>query len=582
MNKRKKKGLGIGLKVYSMLVVIIASFLVYNMVANMGLNEAKTTIDNLSETYLTIQQHNETVSKNVAEVRLYSNLIVLTPDENTVTQIMAAVPNFIEPIDVSLSEMHRLAESIDNAALMDALIVYEDKTHVLEENILQTVEYYKAGDKAAASANNGAMRGIVTELQEYQNTYTQILNESAKEAASYGREAVKFIQLIAMIINLVILGLCAVVVLIVSRTIVKPAKDATKHLNTIIKGIEEGEGNLTERLNVKYSDEIGQLSAGINAFLDQLQNIMIKLRGSSEGMTAQVNSINSSIVTSEGSASDVSATMQQMSASMEEISATLDTIAAGSRSMLESVHDMKGLAKEGVDVTDTIKLKAEDIRKDALNSKENTIKMLDTNKQLLEVAIENSRSVDKINELTNDILGIANQTNLLALNASIEAARAGEAGRGFAVVADEIRDLAERSKDTANNIQEISSLVTEAVTALASKSNEMLDFIDTTVLGDYDKLVDVANQYYADADQLDGMMDVIDDKSAELEENITNINDGIDGINTAVDESAQGVTQVADNASQLVEMLGSIRNDAESNREISDELSNEVAQFKHI
>ena len=582
MNKGKKKGLGIGLKVYSMLVVIIASFLVYNMVANMGLNEAKTTIDNLSETYLTLQQHNETVSKNVAEIRLYSNLIVLTPDENTVSQIMGAIPNFIEPIDVSLSEMHRLAESIDNAALMDALIVYEDKTHVLEENIMQTVAYRKAGDKAAATANNGVMRGIVTELQEYQNTYTQILNESATEAARYGREAVKFIQMIAMVINLVILALCALVVIIVSRTIVKPAKDATKHLNTIIKGIEDGEGNLTERLNVKYSDEIGQLATGINAFLDQLQNIMIKLRGSSEGMTAQVNSINSSIVTSEGSASDVSATMQQMSASMEEISATLDTIAVGSRNMLESVQDMKGLAKEGVDVTDTIKLKAEDIRKDALSSKENTIMMLDTNKQLLEVAIENSRSVDKINELTNDILGIASQTNLLALNASIEAARAGEAGRGFAVVADEIRDLAERSKDTANNIQEISSLVTEAVTALASKSNEMLDFIDTTVLGDYDKLVDVANQYYADADQLDGMMDVIDNKSAELEENITNINDGIDGINTAVDESAQGVTQVADNASQLVEMLGNIRNDAESNREISDELSNEVAQFKHI
>jgi methyl-accepting chemotaxis protein len=208
--------------------------------------------------------------------------------------------------------------------------------------------------------------------------------------------------------------------------------------------------------------------------------------------------------------------------------------------------------------------------------------MIGENKATLEAAVENSRSVDKINELTNEILGISSQTNLLALNASIEAARAGEAGRGFAVVADEIRNLAERSKETANNIQQISALVTDAVEDLAQNANGMLEFIDGTVLADYDKLVDVANQYYDDADKLDSMMDVIDNKSGELEENIANINEGIDGINTAVDESAQGVTMVADNTSQLVDMLGNIRLDAESNKEISDELSNEVSMFKHI
>ena len=208
--------------------------------------------------------------------------------------------------------------------------------------------------------------------------------------------------------------------------------------------------------------------------------------------------------------------------------------------------------------------------------------MIDENKATLEAAVENSRSVDKINELTNEILGISSQTNLLALNASIEAARAGEAGRGFAVVADEIRNLAERSKETANNIQQISALVTDAVEDLAQNASGMLEFIDGTVLADYDKLVDVANQYYDDADKLDSMMDVIDNKSGELEENIANINEGIDGINTAVEESAQGVTMVADNTSQLVDMLGNIRLDAENNKEISDELSNEVSMFKHI
>ena len=479
---------------FSALIVLVVAFFAYNMLSNMGMEQAKDSITSLSETYMKMQEHNEALSKNVAEARLYSNLIMFMPDQNQATQLANAMPGFIELIDVSMAEMTTYVQAVDNPELTKAFGDYAAQMKLVEANISGTTKAFLAGNKTDVASGNGGLRELVLVLQEYQNTFTEVLSKCATENATNGLKSIHFIQQMGIYITIVILLAIVGVVFITTFFVIKPAKVATKHVNTIIEGIEHGEGNLTERLAVKSKDEIGQLIIGINSFLEQLQ----------------------------------------------------------------------------------------DIREDALTSKNNTVVMIDENKKLLEVAIENSRSVDKINELTNDILGIASQTNLLALNASIEAARAGEAGRGFAVVADEIRELAERSKDTANRIQEISALVTEAVNKLAGNANDMLGFIDGTVLSDFDKLVEVANQYYGDADKLDAMMEVIDDKSTELENNITSINEGIDGINTAIEESAQGVTMVADSSAQLVEMLGNIRGDAENNRAISDELSDEVARFKHI
>lgn len=582
MKKESKKGFSIGVKVYTMIGILVIAFTVFSVISNLGINQAKDTIENLSNTYMKMQEHNEALSKNVAEARLYSNLIMFMPDEGQATQLANLMPNFITSIDASLAEMEIYAQQVNNPELTKAYEDYAAQMKLVEANISATAEAFLAGNKTDVASGNGGLRELVLVLQEYQTVFTDLLASSAAADAEYGVKSVQFIQDMALNVNIIVMIVALLAVIVINRSIIKPTKNATKHLNIIITGIEAGEGNLTERLAVKSKDEIGQLATGINSFLEQLQSIMLKLRNSSESLNVQVGNINSSIVVSENSASDVSATMEEMSASMEEISATLDTIASGSKEMLGAVQGMKELAKDGVDLTDTIKEKAQGIREDALTSKNNTIVMIDENRKMLEVAIENSRSVDKINELTNDILSIASQTNLLALNASIEAARAGEAGKGFAVVADEIRDLAERSKDTANNIQQISGLVIEAVDKLADNANGMLEFIDGTVIADYDKLVDVASQYYGDADQLDSMMGVIDERSADLENNISNINESIDGINVAIDENTQGVAMVADNAGQLVEMLGNIKEEAESNREISDELSNEVARFRHI
>ena len=114
---------------------------------------------------------------------------------------------------------------------------------------------------------------------------------------------------------------------------------------------------------------------------------------------------------------------------------------------------------------------------------------------VLNQAIEDSKSVNQVNSLTDDILNIASQTNLLALNASIEAARAGEAGRGFSVVATEISQLAAASQEAANRIQQINRVVTEAVGNLTEHSNGLVQYMNDSILPEFEAFVDAGSAY---------------------------------------------------------------------------------------
>ncbi len=188
---------------------------------------------------------------------------------------------------------------------------------------------------------------------------------------------------------------------------------------------------------------------------------------------------------------------------------------------------------------------------------------------VLSQAIEDSKSVDQVNSLTNDILEVADQTNLLALNASIEAARAGEAGRGFAVVANEIRQLADSSTQTANHIQEVNSVVINAVHNLADNANNLVKYLQECILPEFEVFVEGGAEYKKNATYIESIMDEFSDKTDELKKTVDEVAASINTITSAIDEGARGVNSAADSTQQLVEGIVNISGRMDENQEIA-------------
>lgn len=573
----KKK---IGTKILVMLLVLAVLFgvaIIMNISAIKFIGQYnKTALDG----YMRVEQARGKQNVAFQQVQLYANLLYLRWGTEEADGMKEKLATAISETEAYRKELAGCVANLNDKELSASYTDMSEATDVFMAHANQIIE---------AADDQEELWDLVDRIIEYKNPVSAaelIFDDNLANGVNYISsksatriQGTEIFDWLLIVLFLIILG---VAYAIVRRTIAQPAKKSGTALQGIIHKIEQGEGDLTERVPVTSSDEVGQLSAGVNSFMEQLQALMAKLKSDAEFMMNSVTTVSSQVSESNTSTEAVSATMEQMSASMEEISATITQIAEKSERIFGEIRDMDKRMRDGVSLVNTIKSHAGEMNTQTIRSKDETNNMIVTIREELQVALEESHSVEKINELTAEILDISEQTNLLSLNASIEAARAGEAGRGFAVVADEIRILADNSADTAGNIQNISNIVIGAVDRLAKNAASILEFIDTKIMTDYDGFLDVMEQYAADADTVNDIFSAFAQNANEMHENVDLMNQGIRDISLAVEESAKGVTDVAVQAVTLVEAMKQIKEETLLNQEISQSLTAEVNRFKKV
>lgn len=574
----------IGNKVLLMIAVFVVIFGINTAVSVRTQKSVKLAGARITEQYIPIQTEIFNIQKSMERGQKYLNIISLYDDDDLRQQLETSLAYEITTIAESEKSISAYLEKMDQTDLADKIKNYEEfLDSVIEQfNVIQG--YVDSGDFAQANmALSVDFQNLVKEEGEPAETaLTKSLEQGISDLSEQYNKSVQTNLLMTKILFSFFIVVATVVIFIMRKTVSRPAHEASSQLSEIIENINNNEGDLTERIDIRTNDEIGQLSKGINDFMGQLQSVICKISKQSEMMQKTLGLMNTEVNSSNDNVNYIASMMEQITASMEEITASVEGLSSNTQDVLASVESVGEQTKEGVAIAADIKELAIGVKEATENKKTEISDIIAEKQNVLSSSIEESRQIGNIDNLTNDILDIASQTNLLALNASIEAARAGEVGKGFAVVAEEIRQLAENSKNTASDIQNISVGVVRAVNQLMYNAQDLMNFVRDRIMDDYAGFEGATDMYYEKAEHMDAVMAVFDKNVVNLQTVMSRINDGIGNISAVVEENAQGVSRATENVSELAASIANIKEHAVENVESSKQLMNEINHFQKI
>lgn len=354
------------------------------------------------------------------------------------------------------------------------------------------------------------------------------------------------------ILSFLLFGILIAVILgfFISGTIAKPIKKITGIIKQTAQLDFHKETDIDKLMKTK--DETGIMATAVNEMRTILRELVNNMENVKDSLVDNMNLLDGVMKENNAISEDNSATTQELAAGMQETTTSATIIVENIGAIQNNAMGIQELSEREQQESRDIMGRARKLRDDTKASNDKAMSIYAEMKKRTEEAVEKSKVVAKINELTEDIRSISSQTNLLALNANIEAARAGDAGRGFAVVATEIGALASQSFETVDSINAIVGEVNEAVQNMTDCLTVIMKFLEETVVVDYASFGQVGERYEKDAESFAESMQQIFTEISDLSSKITEITDTVDNVNRTIVESAQGVTQIAEKSSEAV------------------------------
>lgn len=462
-------------------------------------------------------------------------------------------------LDPALSETKEVfSAAAQNIELHGAIAVKTIKREAIRDELKSILGQWDRYNKDSQSLIQLGQTDIKTateklvplyngEFKPFQSALEKFIGVRQSEAAQAREQATEvsgriFWQLIALI------GLIAAVNVFVVLNLARSLQSGLRGIQQKIVLLKQGD--LTQRLPSDMDDELGEIAAGVNSFVDELQHIVKNTRDSADMVASSARQLAAAAAQVLDNANHQGETTSSVAASVEEFSVSIDQV-ADSAAQAEKKAAMSGESSRhaGDEVTSAV-AEIRNIEK-VVNDASGQIESL-------------GMKAEEISSIINAIREVADQTNLLALNAAIEAARAGEQGRGFAVVADEVRKLAERTTQSA---QEITSMI-GSIQVQAKNS--------TSVMRRGNEMVTHGVML---AENAGGSMSQINEGASDVVKAIGDISDVLREQKNASAEIARNIEQIAQMSEESVGAVSEVSSAAGRLEKLAAGLQQEVARF---